>query len=60
MKSQARNPSSNALGGGVDEAKLSEAIAKSGYPLQSAVVDSILETFSSDGEYRNDEDRGLA
>ena len=42
MKSADGNPPANALGGGVTEAELTEAINKSGYPLQSVVVDRVL------------------
>lgn len=42
MRVHPNNPSSNVLGGGITADQLSNAIAHSGYPLQSQVVDSVL------------------
>lgn len=46
MRSHPKNPDSNALKAGVKLEDLKAAINKSGYPLQSQVVDTVLETLA--------------
>lgn len=52
MRVHPQNPDSNSLRAGVDETSLADAIDQSGYPLQSRVVDTILQSLEGRAELR--------
>jgi hypothetical protein len=51
MNSSADNPAANVLGAGLDELKVTNAVEKSGYPLQTVVREILEEDFYSENEW---------
>jgi len=51
MESAPENPPRNTLGPGLDEAKLAEAVRRSGYPLQTLVARDLRHSFSVEEEW---------